>query len=243
MVGALAVSGTAAIAVAVTAQQPGIGPVSFGEQVALPAALPAGLGGRSGGQPGAADMPGGQVPSAHDSLPPVGPAMPASRPVAIDIPAIGVRSPLHSLGMTAKGTLRVPSGSRYDEAAWYNRSAAPGTRGPAVILGHVDSPKDGPSVFFKLGDLRPGDRVRVSRDDGTVAIFTVDGVRSYAKDEFPTRLVYGDTPHAALRLITCGGTFDRATGHYVDNVVVFASLHDAFAPALAATRGGIRGIT
>lgn len=224
LVGALAVSGTAAIAVAVTAQQPGIGPVSFGDRVALSAVLPAGLGGPPGGQDEGAATPRGHAASAHDSSPPVGPALAASKPVAVDIPAIGVRSRLHPLGMTAKGTLRVPSGSRYDQAAWYNRSATPGTRGPAVILGHVDSPKDGPSVFFKLDELRPGDRVRVTRADGTVAVFNVDGVHSYAKEEFPTRLVYGDTPHAALRLITCGGTFDRDTGHYVDNVVVFASL-------------------
>jgi sortase (surface protein transpeptidase) len=121
----------------------------------------------------------------------------------------------------------VPTGPRYDEAAWYDGSAAPGAVGTAVILGHVDSVEDGPSVFYDLGRLRPGDEISVSRADGSVARFTVDGVRRYPKDEFPSLVVYGDTDYPALRLITCGGEFDQSTGHYEDNVVVFASSADA----------------
>ncbi len=79
-------------------------------------------------------------------------------------------------------------------------------------------------MFFELGLLRPGDRVRVTRRDRSIAVFEITGVRRYPKDRFPTRLVYGNTDHAALRLITCGGSFDSSTGHYRDNVVVFASL-------------------
>ena len=79
-------------------------------------------------------------------------------------------------------------------------------------------------MFFELGKLRPGDRVSISRADGSVAVFVVDGVHRYAKDDFPTKLVYGDIDHAGLRILTCGGAFDSATGHYLDNVVVFASL-------------------
>jgi len=79
-------------------------------------------------------------------------------------------------------------------------------------------------VFFRLGDLRPGNRVTVTRRDGSIAAFEITGVRRYPKDRFPTQLVYGNTNHAALRLITCGGSFDLSTGHYLDNVVVFATL-------------------
>jgi hypothetical protein len=79
-------------------------------------------------------------------------------------------------------------------------------------------------VFFKLGDLRPGNKVMVRRQDGLVAVFEITGVRRYAKDHFPTQLVYGNTNNAELRLITCGGSFDSSTGHYVDNIIVFASL-------------------
>ena len=151
--------------------------------------------------------------------------LPSSEPAAIEIPAIGVHSEMQQVGLTAEHTLEVPApGPYYDHAAWYRHSATPGAVGPSVIVGHVDSASGGPSVFFYLGDLRPGDEVLITRRDGTVAIFEVDAVGQYSKDDFPTELVYGDTDHAALRLITCGGAFDRAERSYVDNIVVFASL-------------------
>ena len=151
--------------------------------------------------------------------------LPRSRPASLDIPAIGVRSVVHALGQTDSGGLETPAvGPTYNDAAWYRYSPAPGSLGPSILLGHVDSAAEGPSVFFRLGELRKGDRVRVTRADGTVAVFAVDRVRRYAKDDFPTRLVYSDTDHAALRIVTCGGAFDDVSGHYLDNVVVFASL-------------------
>ena len=151
--------------------------------------------------------------------------LPRSKPVAIDIPSVGVHSSLLSLGLNADGTVQVPSGTSYDEAGWYRFSPTPGSLGPAVILGHVSGGGHA-SVFFRLGDLRPGNRVRVTRRDGSIAAFEITGVRRFPKDHFPTQLVYGNTNHAALRLITCGGSFDFSTGHYVDNVVVFATLVD-----------------
>ena len=154
-----------------------------------------------------------------------GPILPASAPVSLDIPSIGVHSDLQHLGQTAEGALETPApGPRYDEAAWYRYSPTPGSLGPAVVLGHIDSASGGPSVFFRLGELQPGDRVLIKRTDGSTATFEVDEVRRYAKDDFPTRTVYGDIDHAGLRLLTCGGAFDDATGHYLDNIVVFASL-------------------
>jgi sortase family protein len=110
------------------------------------------------------------------------------------------------VGLTAQHTLQVPApGPHYNEAAWYKYSSTPGSLGPAVIVGHVDSAAQGPSVFFNLGDLRPGDKVLVTRADGLVAVFRVDGVRRYPKAHFPTMRVYGNTDYAALRLVTCGG--------------------------------------
>ena len=165
---------------------------------------------------------------AHDVLAvrrvPVRP-LPVSNPVVLSIPAIGVHSSLLQLGLTAQGALQVPPvGPHYDQAGWYRNSPAPGSVGPAVIVGHVDSARSGPSVFFRLASLRPHDTVLVDRADGTVAVFAVDAVRRYHKTAFPSQVVYGDTRGAALRLITCGGSFDRQDGHYRDNVVVFASL-------------------
>jgi hypothetical protein len=151
--------------------------------------------------------------------------LPASIPKSIEIPAIGVRSSLLQLGQAEDGSLAVPpAGAHYDQAGWYRYSPTPGAMGPSVIVGHIDSKRSGPSVFFRLGDLRAHDTVRVARADGSVAVFAVDAVRRYHKAEFPTQLVYGNTDHAALRLVSCGGPFDRASGQYLDNVVVTASL-------------------
>src|SRR5688572_11543054 len=150
--------------------------------------------------------------------------LPASRPVSIAIPAIDVKAAVLRLGRAADNTLEVPPpGEHYDDAGWYRYSPTPGELGPSVIVGHVDSAKSGPSVFWRLGTLRKNDRVKVTRTDGSVATFEVDDVRLFRKKAFPTELVYGNTDHAALRLIACGGPFDSA-GHYRDNVVVLASL-------------------
>lgn len=154
--------------------------------------------------------------------------LPASQPTRIRIPAIDVASPVNRVGLDPDGTIHVPQpGPRYDEAAWYTGSSTPGERGASVIIGHIDSVTDGPSVFFRLGALRAGDRVTVTRNDGTTAVFTVDRVEAYPKDHFPTLAVYGNTPRAELRLITCGGSFNEATGHYRRNIVVYAHLTDA----------------
>jgi hypothetical protein len=148
-----------------------------------------------------------------------------SKPVALDIPSIGVHSDVQFVGQAADGSLETPApGPLYDTAAWYRYSPTPGSLGPAILLGHIDSAAEGPSVFFRLGELQSGDHVSVTRADGSVAVFVVDDVRRYSKDDFPTELVYSDIDHAGLRILTCGGAFDNSTGHYLDNIVVFASL-------------------
>ncbi len=157
--------------------------------------------------------PGGQGPSLQRSV-----------PVSVAIPAIGVTSKLLHLGLNADGTIQVPSlVTSANEAAWYKYSATPGQIGASVIEGHVDSDQ-GPAVFYRLGALRPGDAIDVRLADGVTAIFRVTGVRQYAKSNFPAKAIYGTTNYAALRLITCGGVFDYATGHYLSSTVVFASL-------------------
>jgi hypothetical protein len=153
-----------------------------------------------------------------------GPSLSRSLPVSVNIPAIGVSSTLLHLGLNSDGTMQVPSlTTSADVAAWYKYSATPGQIGASVIEGHVDSYR-GPAVFFRLGALRPGDAVDVTLADGITAIFRVTGVREYLKSNFPAKSIYGATGYAALRLITCGGTFDYATGHYLSSTVVFASL-------------------
>jgi Sortase domain len=143
----------------------------------------------------------------------------AALPVRLEIPAIGVRAPLVRLGLDASGALEVPSD--FGTAGWWSGGARPGEPGPAVIAAHVDS-RTGPALFFRLGELRRGDLATIVRADGSRARFAVERSARYPKARFPTALVYGRTRRPALRLITCSGAFDRASGHYRDNTVVFA---------------------
>ena len=143
----------------------------------------------------------------------------ASRPVRIEIPSIGVDAPIIGLGLNPDRTLEVPTD--YGDAGWWTGGPRPGERGPAVIAGHVDS-RTGPAVFFRIGELQPGAKIVVVGRDGTRARFSVLGSERYPKAHFPTARVYGRTRAATLRLITCSGDFDHATGHYLDNTVVYA---------------------
>jgi sortase (surface protein transpeptidase) len=147
--------------------------------------------------------------------------LPVAEPVRLIIPSIGVRTRLVHLGLTSSGALQVPATTAV--AGWYTGSARPGAIGAAVNAGHIDS-VSGPGVFFRLRLLRPGERVYVRQAGGSLAVFDVTAVHSYLKTRFPTEAVYGPAPAAELRLITCGGTFDYATGHYLSNVIVYADL-------------------
>jgi sortase (surface protein transpeptidase) len=143
------------------------------------------------------------------------------RPVSIEIPEIDVTSDLERLGRDAAGAIEIPSG--WQVAGWYAEGVRPGQVGPAVIVGHVDSTQ-GPAVFYRLRELQRGDKIKITRENGSVATFVVDRLEQHAKTRFPTDDVYLPTLEPTLRLVTCDGTFDRSTGHYRDNLVVFADL-------------------
>jgi hypothetical protein len=140
-------------------------------------------------------------------------------PVRVEIPAIGVRARIIRLGLNPDRTLEVPTD--FGDAGWWSGGPRPGEPGPAVIVGHVDS-YTGPAVFYRLRELRLRDTVIVLRRDGTRARFSVIGSEQYPKSDVPTGRVYGRTVGPTLRLITCGGAFDRSSGHYLDNTVVYA---------------------
>jgi hypothetical protein len=195
-------------------------PAAAGEGAAAAGAEGSGAGGPGAGSTGGA---GGAPPVERPDRPDGAPAfvVPApSPPVRVEIPAIGVDSDLVDLGLEPDGAMEAPAD--YDRAGWFTPGPEPGQPGPAVIAGHVDS-QAGPAVFHRLRDLAPGDEVRVHRQDGSVVTFTVTGRRRYPKDAFPTDAVYGPVPGPELRLITCGGDFDRAEREYQDNVVVYAT--------------------
>ena len=151
-----------------------------------------------------------------------GPASPQAEgadPVRIRIPAIGVDAPVQPLTVDQNGVLPPPDTN--DGTGWWRDGPEPGERGPAVIAGHLDS-RHGPAVFFRLTDLTSGVQIFVDRADGTTAVFATQRIERYDKNAFPTDAVYGDTPDPQLRLITCGGKFDRKHRRYLDNIVVFA---------------------
>jgi sortase (surface protein transpeptidase) len=150
--------------------------------------------------------------------------MGASAPVRLVIPAIGVDTSLMSLGLKPDGTVEVPPLKAGAPAGWYRNLRTPGEVGPAVLLGHVDTAHDGPAVFYRLRELRPGDVASVARADGTVAVFVVERVVEVPKTDFPTDDVYGPVGYPALRLVTCGGTFDHVRHEYRGNILVYARL-------------------
>lgn len=148
------------------------------------------------------------------------PARSRSAPVALRIPAIDVSVPLSELGLNPDKTVEVPDD--FEQPGWFRLGPTPGEVGSAVILGHVDSYR-GPAVFFRLGSLRPGDRIEVDLVNGDVVSFVVDSVQTHRKDQFPARQVYGSKGVSALQLVTCGGEYDARARSYLSNVVAYTS--------------------
>ncbi|NIH87486.1 class F sortase [Amycolatopsis granulosa] len=152
--------------------------------------------------------------------------LPHARPVRLEVPAIGVSTgPIVDLGLAGDGALEVPGDAV--TTGWFTGSPSPGETGPAVLAAHVDY-NHVPGTFNRLKDTRPGDQAIVHRADGTTAVFTVYRVERYPKSAFPTDDVYGDTAGPELRMITCGGAFDRSTRNYEDNIVAYARLFQAY---------------
>src|SRR5436305_6334560 len=171
-------------------------------------------------RPVAAGVAALPVPTGPIVAPPPSAAARVPSPVSLTIPLIGVKTSLITLGLARGGAMQVPSSTTV--AGWYTGSPRPGSVGSSIIVGHVDS-VSGRGVFFRLPELKSGDDVFVKRSDGTTAEFRVTEIQEYPKDHFPTDTVFGPTPDAELRLITCGGTFDSVNGHYLSNIIVYAT--------------------
>ncbi|MEO3923782.1 class F sortase [Micromonosporaceae bacterium B7E4] len=217
----LALSGTALLTSGLNpapAQPPQPAETEAGEATPQPESTPEPL-------PSSSPAPGtptGQ-PGTPTGEPPQPAELPRSTPVRITIPKIKVNAKIMSVGVNDDGTVQVPPLKQAQLAGWYNAGASPGEFGNAVVVGHVDSAVTGPAVFFRLGALKRGDRVEVTRKDGKVVRFAVDAVKSYPKTSFPSELVYGAADTAQLQLVTCGGTFDRKKRSYRNNVIVSAT--------------------
>ncbi|MEE1929874.1 class F sortase [Streptomyces sp. TRM 70351] len=165
-------------------------------------------------------------PEAVDTRPPLPEAgfLPRAEPERLRIPQLGTDVAVYADDAEDDGTPPVPDEDDAERAVWYQGGPSPGEQGPALVIGHLDT-DDGPAAFAGLGALEPGAEVRVDRADGSTALFTVDSVEQYAKDDFPNERVYGPTRTAQLRLITCGGDWSEEEG-YDANIVAFASLRN-----------------
>jgi sortase (surface protein transpeptidase) len=167
------------------------------------------------------------APSAAPSVsslgapPKVAAAIPRSVPIEIKIPSINVDAKVIPEGTDSSGALETPPLTEQNVTGWWDGGNTPGQDGPAVIVGHIDSAALGPMVFWNLHDLVAGQAVDVVLADGAQVWFNVVGSQQVSKDAFPTQQVYGPTAGPTLRLITCTGDFNPATGHYDDNLIVY----------------------
>ncbi|MGW0879498.1 class F sortase [Streptomyces sp. NPDC002671] len=162
---------------------------------------------------------------AEADLPPAAQPLAGSVPQRVDIPELGVQAPVVARGLDSRGAIDPPPFDQPGVVGWYRGGTQPGAPGTALLVGHVDT-KTRPAVFYKLSTLKPGETVRVFRADGKVAAFTIDDVSVLPRDRFDARQAYGPRKQgrAELRLITCGGPYDRASQSYTANVVVSAYL-------------------
>ena len=214
----LAALGAALLALGIVAPD---GPQAVAARDPSTAILPSAAASQGPNEPRVAGLAESSKKPARRNTPGFGSFLPDSQPVGLDIPSIDVRSSnIVDLGLQNDGSIEVPQDA--SAPGWFTPGPSPGQLGPAVIAGHVDS-ATGPGVFYRLGQLRPGDRVDITRADGTVATFSIDRVETFEKDSFPTRAVYGATNRAELRLITCNGDYEDDTG-YDSNTVAFAHL-------------------
>ncbi|MEE2524573.1 sortase [Pseudarthrobacter sp. J75] len=207
----------------------GTSPSASDAPVVLATVPGAASGGSASDSPNGPSVPPGSsaasaAPGAPDAPDAGLPVLAPSAPVTLSIPSIGVRTDLLHLGLRENRSLEVPLDSGNGApASWYTGSPTPGERGPSVMLGHVNALGGAKGVFADLRSLTPGAEISVTRSDGSTAAFTVDRGATYSKNDFPTFEVYGNTPGAELRLITCDG-YDPNTGLFDDNYVVYAKL-------------------
>ena len=231
---ALLIAGVIAIVIAVQAQRsaPQPPPAAASPVNVIPTATPSEPGSTV---PGPTRTPGSTVPGPTRTPGNSPAAEPKTRgavlahsiPTRLQIPAINVDNPLTQIGLNSQGEISTPPLVKDSHAYWLNVSPTPGQLGPSTIIGHVDSAAYGPGVFFNLGHMRQRDKIYLTRSDGVVAMFEVERVAEYKKNDFPTGEVYGNIDHAGLRLITCGGTFDSSIHSYQSNIVVYAALVSA----------------
>ena len=167
--------------------------------------------------PPALRPPPAQTPGHERRSQPPKPQARVARPTVVEIRSIDVRAKIRGVGLNQDGSMEVPP---FGSAGWYRKGPKPGEPGSSVVVAHVDS-YEGPDVFFRLHELRRGDTVMIHRADGSTGRWRVLTSEQTPKDELPVERIWNDTRRRVLRLVTCGGNFNEATGHYEDNITVY----------------------
>ncbi|WP_051765226.1 class F sortase [Streptomyces sp. NRRL F-5135] len=222
------------LALGLASRDAGVGPMAVVASPVTSGSSPATSGSwpvTSGFSPAASGVAAVSPRPGTPPLPPPHAPLPAARPLRVAVPALGVAAPVEARGLDRAGAVDPPPYARPGAVGWYGDGVAPGAEGVALFVGHVDT-DTGPAVFYGLSGARPGGRIRVTRADGSLAEFTIEDVRVVPRDRFDAHEVYGPrvASRAELRLITCGGTFDRKANAYTANVVVSAYLTGVRAP-------------
>ncbi|MEW2138552.1 class F sortase [Streptomyces sp. NPDC005409] len=177
-------------------------------------------------------LTGVPVPVAGQAGGSVGRGLPAAHaplagalPQRVDVPSIGIQAPVVPRGLDKDGGIDPPPYDSPGTVGWWDKGAQPGTAGAALMVGHVDT-RSKPAVFYGLSSAQPGDKIRVVRADGSVAEFTIEDVQVYERSAFDAHKAYGQRikGRAELRLVTCGGSYDKVAKQYTANVVVSAYL-------------------
>jgi sortase (surface protein transpeptidase) len=144
-------------------------------------------------------------------------------PARLVIEAIAIEAPIVALGVdAATGDMEVPD--NVDEVGWYRFGPVPGGPGSAVMAAHVDLAGEGPGVFYNLDHLAKGDAIEIALTDGGSLRFLVTDSARVPKVDLDVVSLFSPDGDPLLRLVTCGGAFDRASGSYQDNIVVTARL-------------------
>jgi len=170
---------------------------------------------------GVTSAPNGRTLSSASSRPDVGPPVVLEPPTALAIPALRVQATVVPVDSSGE-ILGVPADPA--QVGWWTGSAPPGAAsGTVVIDGHIDSATTGPGAFYQLADLLIDDLLIVTTTTGDRRNYAVTGRRTYLKANGLPPDLFATTGPPRLVLITCGGSFDRSTGSYSHNIVVFAT--------------------
>jgi hypothetical protein len=204
---------------------PDAGPVAASASavpVPAPSAAKGSVGGEAASERAAGHgAAGGATPSSLRGTPaPAPPRVVLAPPARLRVASLRVDAPVVPVAVDSGGALELPE----DPAilgGWAG-GADPGSgAGTVVLAGHLDTREQGPGVMARVVELPLGARVELAGARGARVAYTVVAVRSYPKSALPSS-IFTTTGRERLVLVTCGGTFDPATHHYSDNIVLYA---------------------